>query len=129
MKTAYEIASSADEALLVITFADVFWDYEIKTQFVADTVQAIMNLGCEFGRQRIIVDLRNAILQSQATIKSLQKFLSDPMGGSVALIAETPLARMQTKRLQVREGVRMFPTYEAAEVWLNERAPVLAAAS
>ncbi|MGR6328947.1 hypothetical protein ACU5AX_07775 [Sphingomonas sp. XXL09] len=119
MEAAYHISADTDQSFIVITFKDTFWDYDIKTKFVGDTVKAIMSLGCKFGDQRIIVDLRNAVLQSQSTITSLQKFLSDPSGGKVALVAETPMARMQTKRLQVRDGVQMFPTIPEAEEWLG----------
>lgn len=118
MGLAYTISCDIELSLVTITFEPTFWDDEVKKRFVAETLLAIASLGCEIGKQLILVDLRNAILQSQSTIATLQKFLSDPRGGKVALVAESPLSRMQTKRLRVREDVRMFNTVSEASAWL-----------
>ncbi len=125
MDRPYLIAPDACRGLVTIGFRDTFWDDEIKRQFVADCVTAIASLGVALGTQRVLVDLRNAILQSQTLIATMQKFVANPLAGRIALVAETPLARMQTRRLQMREDVRMFPDIADAESWLF--APAFAA--
>lgn len=123
----FVISTYKHRKLVCITFKQVFWDTDIKRSFIEGCVNAIVSLDCEIGSQAILVDLRTAILQSQDLIASMQKFLSDPSGGRIALVADTPLARMQTKRLQVREDVRMFDDVASAEAWLFSSASAEAA--
>lgn len=115
----FAIQSDRTRRLLEVTFERAFWNHAVVDRFVAECVEAAVALDCELGTQRTIVHLRNAMLQSQAVIARLGKFMGDPTVGRVALVATTPLERMQSRRLIVRDDIRLFDDMAAATAWLD----------
>jgi len=114
----YNIAAHPARKLIVLTFRQVFWDAEVADRFRSECLAAVASLGCAPGEHLILADLHNAVLQSQATYEKIQELIGSATAAGIALVAATPLARMQTKRLQIRDNVVMFADRAEAEAWL-----------
>jgi len=114
----YDIAAHPARKLIVLTFRQVFWDAEVADRFRSECLAAVASLGCAPGEHLILADLHNAVLQSQATYEKIQELIGSATAAGIALVAATPLARMQTKRLQIRDNVVMFADRAEAEAWL-----------
>lgn len=123
----YQIAIDRNRRLMTISFQTVFWDAGIAERFRADVTAAVDALRCEPGSHLVLVDLRNALLQDKAIFAKMQGLIGGATAARIALVAATPLARMQTKRLQLRDNIVMFAELEEAEAWLF--APDAAAAA
>lgn len=104
-----------------MSFETIFWDAAVVARFKAETEKAVASLQCPPGSHLVLVDLRGAILQSQDTIAAAQGIVGGSMARKIALVAKNTLARMQTKRLQIRENVLLFETLEYAEAWLFDQ--------
>jgi len=124
----YLITGDAARKLITISFDAVFWQVDVSSDFIRDCVGAVAALGCDPRQHRILVDLRNAVLQSKDTYDRMLALVASATAYRIALVAAAPLARMQTKRLQIRPDVVMFDTLPAAETWLFEDERMLAAA-
>ena len=118
----YLIQADARRQLVTITFESVFWDIDVAARFEAECRERIVSLGCAPGAHLVLVDLRNAVLQGQEVYARMQALVGSATARRVALVASSPLARMQTRRLQVREDIIMFAEMEDAQAWLFERA-------
>ena len=114
----YRIASDPKRRLITITFDSVFWDAGVAERFRAECVAAVASLRCVPGTHLVLVDLRNAVLQSQEIFDKMQALIGTATASRIALVAATPLARMQTKRLQIRDTAVMFADMADAEAWL-----------
>jgi len=116
----FHIATHPARKLVVLTFVQEFWDEEVADRFARECLAAVASLGCAPGEHVVLADLHNAVLQSQATHERMQGLIASATAARIALIAATPLARMQTKRLQIRDTVVMFADRAEAEAWLFE---------
>ena len=114
----YQIAIDRMRNLLSITFASVLWSADVAGRFREECRVAIAALPCQPGGHVVLVDLRNAVLQPKDVIEKMQAFAASSTSRRIALVASSPLARMQTKRLQVREGIMLFAELADAEEWL-----------
>jgi len=118
----YRIVADPTQSLITITFDSVFWDMAVAEQFMRDCTAAVVALGGSAEQHLILVDLHNAVVQSQDVFDKMLALVGSATAARIALVASAPLARMQTKRLQVRDGVVMFATVESARAWLLEPA-------
>lgn len=114
----FRIAADPALKLVTITFDQVFWDVGIAERFRDDCLAAVAGLGCAPGTHLILVDLRNAVLQSQDVYDRMKSLAGSATASRIALVASTPLARMQTKRLQIRDTIVMFADMPDARAWL-----------
>jgi len=114
----FRIACDPVRRLLTMTFDQVFWDTDVAERFRADCLAAAASFGCAPGTHVVLVDLRNAVLQSQSVFERLRLLAGDATAAKIALVAADPLARMQTKRLQVRDTIVMFAEMADAQCWL-----------
>ena len=118
---AYQIRADAPRQLVTITFETLFWDLNVAQRFEAECRESVASLGCAAGQHMILVDLRNAMLQGQDVYARMQALIGTTTARRIALVASSPLARMQTKRLQVRDGIIMFADMDDAQAWLSDR--------
>ena len=118
MATPYAIRTDGPRKLVSISFTQEIWDVAIADRFRADVLAAIASLRCAPGRHLTLVDLRNAVLQSKDVYERMQSLATASTAKRIALVAATPLARMQTKRLQLRDNIVMFADLPEAEAWL-----------
>ena len=118
MQPPFTITTDPVRKLMTITFESVFWDAGVADLFVHRCLAAVDSLGCEPGEHLALVDLRGAVLQSQVIYEKMQMLVTHATSKRIALIAASPLARMQTKRLQTRDNVVMFADVSQAEAWL-----------
>ena len=118
-----DIATDRQRGLLRLQLAG-FWSPEDFNRFKRTYTQALADLGIAPGQHAILVDLREATLQTQALIGDVQAFMAnfENKARRIALVAASALARMQTKRLAIRSDIVLFATMEAAEDWLFDRA-------
>jgi hypothetical protein len=116
--TPFRIVTDHARTLVIIEFERVFWDADIAKTFMKACIVAVTSLDCAPGEQLIMVDLREAVLQSQSVFEKMLALMAGATARRIALVASTPLARMQTKRLQIRENVVMFGEMTEAEAWL-----------
>jgi len=114
----YLIQADARRHLLTITFDTVFWDLHVVERFGAECRDSVASFDCSPGQHLVLVDLRNAVLQGQEVYGRLQALIGSATARRIALVASTPLARMQTKRLQVRDNIIMFADIDEAHAWL-----------
>lgn len=114
----YQIATDPHRKLVSMSFDPVFWNDGVSKDFMRDCIDAVQSLGCDFREQLILVDLSHAVLQSKDIYQRMLGLVASATARRIALVASTPLARMQTKRLQIREGVILFDERTAAERWL-----------
>lgn len=124
----YQITVDPDRKLVTMSFDPLFWDDGVSTCFVRDCIGAVASLACDPTQLLILVDLRHAVLQSKDVYDRMLGLIAAATARRIALVAAAPLARMQTKRLQVRDNVVMFEDLSTAEDWLFGDADVAAAA-
>ena len=103
--------------LMSITFDGLFWTETIAKQFVKDCMIAVASLATS-GEHLILIDLRTAVLQSQVVYEKMKLLIGASTARRIALVATSPLARMQTKRLRLRDSIVLFATLEEARQWL-----------
>jgi hypothetical protein len=118
----FTIGSDPARRLLTIGVASLLWDMALARHFAAGCAAAVARLDCAPGQHLVLVDLRNAVIQSQDVFERLHALVSASVARRIALVAAAPLARMQTKRLQLRDNVVMFGDLREAEAWLFEAA-------
>jgi len=114
----FHVAAYPQRKLIVLTFVQAFWDEQVADSFRQQCLAAVASLGCPPGEHLILADLHNAVLQSQATYEKMQDLIGTATAARIAMVAATPLARMQTKRLQIRDTIVMFADRDEAEAWL-----------
>ena len=117
----FNLTVDRDRGLLRLQLSG-FWSATDFARFKKRIVGAVTDLGTGPGQHMILVDLREATLQTQELISNAQDFIANAENKArrIALVAASALARMQTKRLVVRPGVVLFETIEEAERWLSE---------
>ena len=114
----YRIETDSRSKLMQISFSEIFWDMATAQRFKADCLAATASIACAPGEHLVLVDLRNAVLQSKDVYEKMQHLVGNASAARIALVASTPLARMQTKRLQIRDDVVMFAEITDARDWL-----------
>lgn len=117
----YSIQADARRQLLSITFETAFWDLDVAERFGVECRERFASLDCAPGQHLILVDLRNAVLQGQEVYARMRLLIESTTARRVALVASAPRARMQTKRLQVRDNIIMFADMDDAQAWLLDR--------
>jgi len=114
----YQITIDHRRSLIAISFTPVFWSDSVSSSFVADCLAAVQSMTCKPAEHLILVDLQNAVLQSKDVYDRMIGLVGAATARRIALIAAAPLARMQTKRLQIRDNVVMFDDAASAQAWL-----------
>ena len=114
----YQITTEPARKLVSMSFDPMFWDEGVSQSFIRDCVGAVGALACNPKHHLILVDLRHAVLQSKDVYDRMLSLVAAATARRIALVASAPLARMQTKRLQIRGNVVMFDELSAAESWL-----------
>ena len=114
----YQITTDPLRKLVTMSFDPLFWDEGVSKSFIRDCIGAVESLACDQKQHLILVDLRHAVLQSKDVYDRMLSLVASATARRIALVAAAPLARMQTKRLQIRDDVVMFDELSVAESWL-----------
>lgn len=114
----YFIDTDDQIGLMTIRFDTVFWDVGVAQCFARDAVAAASGMNWPVGEHLVLVDLRNAVLQTQQVYDQMKSLIGGATAKRIALVAAAPLARMQTKRLQLRDNIVMFAEMNEAAAWL-----------
>ena len=124
----YQITTDPDRKLVTMSFDPVFWNDGVSECFVRDCIGAVTSLACDPKEHLILVDLRNAVLQRKEIYDQMLSLVGAATARRIALVAAAPLARMQTKRLQIRDDIVMFDELADAQRWLfADKRPAIAA--
>lgn len=92
-------------------------EFERHFQALADAIQSQR---AEYGRSRVLVDARQAVVQSQEVSGFIQRALNQihREGDKVAIVSHGALLRMQMKRVTDASITCFFEKIEDAETWL-----------
>lgn len=114
----YEIAIDRSRRLVRVVFGGAFWDAPLFERYRADCLAAVVDLHCSPGEHMFLIDLTTAVVQSQEVVAAIQAFTARATARRIAFVVGTGLTGLQAKRLQVRDGVRVFADIHEAEGWL-----------
>ena len=116
----YDIVIEPSRRLLRMKITG-FWSGETMASFAPEVVAAVKKLGCEPSEHLVLCDVSEAFIQPQEMVIAFQQLIVHAPNPArrIALYTDTPLARMQSKRVvTVRDGVAVFATKAEAEQWL-----------
>ena len=80
------------------------------------------HLGCGPNNHCTLVDMREMMIQSQASVEAFAKLLANASYASrrIAFVVEVGLAHAQVRRAAKGRNARFFESFEQAEVWLRQ---------
>lgn len=113
----------ANRFLRRITFVfKGFWSPDVLESFQAEARSAVRPWTWASGEHTVLIDVSDFPIQSQLVFTALSSMIDDDPSKPrrLALVSGSGLARMQFRRAQRRESVRLFDTRAVAEEWLNE---------
>jgi hypothetical protein len=118
----YQIRIERNTNLISFRLSGFFDDAHLGP-FIADRAEAFSAMKCGANRHVCIVDVSEALLQSQQMIERFRPLITSNATRSLrmAFVVKTSLARMQVRRLlQGRNDVIVVECYEEALAWLNQ---------
>lgn len=121
----YKIACEPGTGTIRISLSG-FWSSEVADAFTAELYRAIdRNPRPNEMRRRLtfLVNFTDCVVQSPAMVERFQRFTNEFGAGArrVAIVVDSALLRMQTRRLAPFDHYRFFASEEeaAAEAWLR----------
>ena len=119
-KRLYSVEFDSETLVLHVTFGDLLWKPETIARFRADCLAAIRSFGPGVRGHTVLVDLRQAVLQTRTVIERIQALTAQASAARIAFVSPSgsALTRLQVRRLEVGAGVRIFTDIRAAEAWL-----------
>lgn len=121
MSRDYSIVANRAGGVLQVTLCG-FWSASSLEAFAPDVDLAVRSLPCGAGRHRVLVDLTDWPVQSQAVFGAMLEYLrtAEPMPARLALVSGPGLARMQVRRALMSERMALFDTVAEGRAWLDE---------
>jgi hypothetical protein len=115
----YEIETDIPRKLVCVTLMG-FWDVAIAQCFARDQQAAVRQVSSVPHQHLILADLSQFNLQSQAVVAVCQDLIvkSPLQSRRLAVVAGEGLARIQIKRILLRERMKAFSDTAAAMAWL-----------
>ena len=97
-----------------------FWDVETAKAFAVDQQAAVRRVCFAPDQHLVLADLSEFNLQSQAVVVVCQDLITKAPFRSrrLAVVAGDGLARIQIKRILLRDRMQAFSTTEEAMAWL-----------
>jgi hypothetical protein len=97
-----------------------FWTAEIARSFAIAQQEAAGALACPPGAHLSLADLTEFKIQSQETVAICAKLIASAGNRSrrLAIVAGTGLARIQIKRVLLRDEMQVFDDVSSARRWL-----------
>lgn len=117
----YSLSHHASRNALNIAI-EGFWNLETFFDFQRDVSGYARRLTLGGRRHLVLVNVSKIAIQTQEVIQYFRVLLEteQPRPGKIAFVAATALSRMQTRRLLVRDTVRLFEDLSSAERWLDQ---------
>ncbi|HEX8302048.1 hypothetical protein [Sphingomonas sp.] len=125
MAPSYEISIDPARGLLRIIVRG-FLSLDDLVDILAAQKKAVVQLGLGPNEHIALCDFSSGALQSQDVIQLSRAALANPsfMARRVAFVITSALARLQLRRMLVRDDAAFFETIEDAEAWLfDDTAP------
>ena len=119
MDAHFSIAVEPPLDLVRITMGGFFTEADIGAfRYALET--RMEALACAANQHLTLCDVRTMNIQTQEIVGAFSKVVGHPTFQSrrLAFITSSSLARMQTRRLTDREGVKLFTDVTEAEAWL-----------
>lgn len=116
----YSIKVDRNKGLIRIAISG-FWTAETMAAYKRDLMAAVETLPPCPGGHVTLCDISGAAIQSQQVMQEFQSFIARTPFRSrrIAMYTDSPLSRMQSKRLvSGRSDMAVFDTVAAAEAWL-----------
>ena len=115
----YEIAVDAPRQLVRVKLIG-FWNVDTATAFARDQQDAVRRLCTKPGQHLLLADLTEFNLQSQAVVGVCQDLITKAAFRSrrLAVVAGDGLARIQIKRILLRDRMQAFSNIDEAMAWL-----------
>jgi hypothetical protein len=119
MNPTYEIMIEPARKLLRVTLSGFFEERDVES-LEAAKIAALGRLGLAPNQHLTLVDVSSCKLQPQDVVRAVQSAINDPryMAKRIAVVIGTSPARMQVRRVLLRDDAAFFDTTEAAETWL-----------
>lgn len=99
-----------------------FWTLDTFSNFERDVVDFVRRLTQHGRHHMVLVNVAGTAIQTQEVIRNFQLLIEmeEPQPRKIAFIAPTALSRMQTRRLVIRDNIRLFQEVADAERWLDQ---------
>jgi len=119
MSPTFEVTIDTARKLLRVTLTG-FFDVQDVEALEAEKVLALRRLAVAPNQHLTLVDVSGCKLQPQDVFHAFQSAIGDPryMAKRIAFVTGSSLARMQVRRMLLRDDAAFFDTIEAAEAWL-----------
>lgn len=116
----YTVLTDPSRNLLSIKVTG-FWTEQIMAEYLVHLRKQSTALRTTGGCTRILVDMTDYPIQSQAIADGHQaalKFASEAMGARAAIVMKGGLSRLQASRVAKSSGHRLFDDITSASQWL-----------
>ncbi|WP_457313525.1 hypothetical protein [Sphingomonas sp. UYAg733] len=115
----YEITMDVTRKLLTIRVSG-YWNQALLDDYKAVITAKLAELGSSTPELRVLVDVREHGVQAQHIANQMQSFLKviGPRVGRVAVIVDSALQKMQTRRINPAGGDGIFGSEDDATSWL-----------
>ena len=119
MTATHDIRLDPVRKLLTLTLTGFFDPAEVAT-VRADIAAGIAKLGCAPNRHLTLVNISDSKLQAQESVAAFGAIIVDPrfMSRKLAIVVGSSLARMQVRRILLRDDAECFASETAARSWL-----------
>jgi hypothetical protein len=115
----YRIETDAGRKLVRVKLIG-FWDEAVANAFAVDEQAAVRTVARHSGEHLTLADLGEFNLQSQVVVKICQNLIehAELKSRKLAVVSGDGLARIQIKRILLRDTMRVFSSVPEAEEWL-----------
>ena len=115
----YSIEVDVSSKLVLLDLVG-FWSEDTATAFAQDVQAAVRRIGARPNQHLVLADLSRFRLQSQAVVAICRSSILDARlpARRLAVVVGEGLARIQIKRILVRDGMEVFAGRQAAIGWL-----------
>ena len=119
MTSGYEIQLDPVRKLMTLTLSG-FFDVQQVPKIADDIAAAIGRLNCPPNQHLTLVDVCDSKLQAQDTVAAFGAIIARPhlMARRLAVVVGSSLARMQVRRILLRDDAQVFDSRTEARAWL-----------
>lgn len=120
----YDIDANPDDGVLNMAFSG-YWTEATAMAFESTRRAALVRMASgrfKPGEYRFLADFSNSMVQSSLMVERFQGFAEDAvtLASKIAVVAPSPLLRMQIKRMGRANQFRFFETKGDALAWLRQ---------
>lgn len=121
MNTGYTIETDKARGRMTLTLSGFFSEDDVAL-FTKERTAAQAALRCAPNQHLTLCDVSGCRLQSAAVVEAFTRIIGDPraMSRRIAFVVGSSLARMQVRRMLVRDNAACFEDRASAEAWLHE---------